>query len=1611
MFDTGAESSNYIYGYFLEELRKHKEIEVIKINETVKFGDQKTLMQIHEAVILDLKFDDPEDPNRSFHQRHVFKVIPLDVKPTIRDTPVIIGLITICCHYLDLMVRNLRFYHKQMREGLSYTDSLEAEISRLNILSDYEHADEVMKLDTHDDNVYVEQAKEMVQEDLYDDLKPEIKEELMMFCRACNVEGNPTLEAYEDYIYEVNEEGNIENIDQIKSDGTSASTPYIKSENIKDDLVMLLEGKIINFKRNGRLFILPESCKKPTKRMPPIRRFWRRNLTIRKQLMLMESLGTKLSSAIKDPSEEAIADITENIMQLHEGKFDKNDYLKDTVDPWSYKVEEAPEERDSHIPCSNTGIYNYLSTTHEEALNKYQIELETNTSPEAYAIFKDLMESDLAKRRFCPKEWTGMNVKPVELMFTDEWPAARDKGIYPKGNQTFVNEKLKDAYKKEFCRLCNYFYVKSNSSTASRIVVADKATPPFCRICGAYTTINKYIRAPQIKIPHIRNECYKARKFRYSLDGDLSNGYHNVPISEASAQALAVTTEWGLYQPRFMPEGVRSAGQEFQRIMSEIFEPISDWSIVIWDNILILADTLEELRDRAKIFLEICDKYNVILKMAKTKIGYEEANFFGYKVKKDSIELSQERKDGIQSLKFFKNKKGAQSFLGSCNFFRDFVPNYSQHTAKLHDMTKDTFNWKRDTWSEDYEQHFENLKSEIQRSLTLHFPDYSKLWILRTDCSKDALGAVLFQVGDNGIYEPIALVSQKLSDQAKNWSAIKLEAYAIYYAVKHLSYYLLGQSFVIEMDHQNLVSMETSDQYIIQRWRCYLENFDFKIKHIKGKQNLLADYQSRMYSLSNFFDFDDVYGDEITDDPLIQLYNQRIHSDANISFMFMNDLEEVDRQEQSLINIVVRDGIRSISHGLPADSTLSHVAAFYDKSFQHIYYHEDKPLLPTTKLSEIQRSSDIIYLDAMHATTRSQTKPTPISTTPPIQPLKAKLPTQINKPTQNNLEPFAPEEEGEEEQRETFISPLKEPVPIIPNLNAQDQFTDLTDDEFLNQDLATQVIELQNKVKAEMAQLHGTRHLHYGANRMYRDACQLFPGHRLPQSYFKDYVSKCVLCQKLRLQKDKLFLERIRTLKADPKPRAAVCIDRVTISPASKSLKKTAIVIADLFTRLAKVYPTTEYTSESVADALKDFLITYGAYDILQSDPGSDILGGAVDAINDRWKLKRKISLVDRHESNGNERLIGEILRHLRSLVNDERAMDRWDDPDFIGFVNFCINDNINSETGLSPYIATFGDRDAAYFSLPGTDRNAPTNAKEYIRRLNESLELVRTLNREYQLKLHAERTATTPAIEQNQFRKGDLIWFRRKNRIDPNGKLYFRNKGPYEVISMRHNDVECKHIVTNQIKTFHVTDVFPVNIDSDYNELHDAALRDQDQFVVSKIINWRGDILTRSTIEFLVLFDDNTKIWKDFLDPDFRNNSVLNEYIDENPILLSLKFTIKDWKNQQKIYNSEKIIPFNKCYIDFRSYNLGWRKKIKIPDLTDSIDTELMKYVFLAEWKGFQNKDKLQGLVSFVHMNYEFTCSNTWIKQFASDKEFNKNTMILLDTNMMKRYPLLKST
>jgi hypothetical protein len=257
------------------------------------------------------------------------------------------------------------------------------------------------------------------------------------------------------------------------------------------------------------------------------------------------------------------------------------------------------------------------------------------------------------------------------------------------------------------------------------------------------------------------------------------------------------------------------------------------------------ADALEKF----KKILKRCDEKGIVLKMKKSFIGTDTVTFFGYKVTHGAWELSEDRKKAIDDIPFPSNTKDMQSFLGAALFFHHHIPDYSEWSAKLYEMTHDGFNWDPGTWTFDYEAHFQKFKEALKNAATLFFPDYSLPWFIRCDASQYAVGTVLFQIfttpDGEKINQPIAFASKRFSKPASNWDAFKREAYGLYFSIHTFSFYLRGKFFTLETDHRNLQWIESNESPIVIRWRALMQSFVFVILHIPGKINRVADFMSR----------------------------------------------------------------------------------------------------------------------------------------------------------------------------------------------------------------------------------------------------------------------------------------------------------------------------------------------------------------------------------------------------------------------------------------------------------------------------------------------------------------------------------------------------------------------------------------------------------------------------------------------------------------------------------------------------------------------------------------------------------------------------------------------
>lgn len=98
---------------------------------------------------------------------------------------------------------------------------------------------------------------------------------------------------------------------------------------------------------------------------------------------------------------------------------------------------------------------------------------------------------------------------------------------------------------------------------------------------------------------------------------------------------------------------------------------------------------------------------------------------------------------------------------------------------------------------------FDLLKHKLITSPVLGNPDFSKEFILDTDASRDAIGAILSQEQD-GHEKVIAYASRTLSKSERICCVTRKELLAVVHFVKGLRHFLEGRQFCIRTDHSSL---------------------------------------------------------------------------------------------------------------------------------------------------------------------------------------------------------------------------------------------------------------------------------------------------------------------------------------------------------------------------------------------------------------------------------------------------------------------------------------------------------------------------------------------------------------------------------------------------------------------------------------------------------------------------------------------------------------------------------------------------------------------------------------------------------------------------------------
>ena len=138
------------------------------------------------------------------------------------------------------------------------------------------------------------------------------------------------------------------------------------------------------------------------------------------------------------------------------------------------------------------------------------------------------------------------------------------------------------------------------------------------------------------------------------------------------------------------------------------------------------------------------------------------------------------------------------AFCGLVGHYRRFIKGFANIAHPLYDVLGKEVKMGPVDLSPEAWEAVDILKRKVQSMPILVFPDFNKPFLLKTDASKEGLGAVLSQKQSDGHYHPVAFGSHSLTPSEKNYHSSKLEFLMLKWIImEHFKEYLTYLPFMV----------------------------------------------------------------------------------------------------------------------------------------------------------------------------------------------------------------------------------------------------------------------------------------------------------------------------------------------------------------------------------------------------------------------------------------------------------------------------------------------------------------------------------------------------------------------------------------------------------------------------------------------------------------------------------------------------------------------------------------------------------------------------------------------------------------------------------------------
>jgi RNA:NAD 2'-phosphotransferase (TPT1/KptA family) len=448
------------------------------------------------------------------------------------------------------------------------------------------------------------------------------------------------------------------------------------------------------------------------------------------------------------------------------------------------------------------------------------------------------------------------------------------------------SEMAREEIRKQIQELLDIKFIRrSVSPWAANCLLVKKAN-------GTYRMVVDYRALNRVVIPEIHavptfaciTDTLSYSKPTILTSLDLRSGFHNLKVAESSVKYTGFQTFMGQFEYLRAPYGIQNIPAAMQRVMNYILSenegPLMKYALAYLDDLLIFSPNIDTHFEHLEEVFRRLRSSKMKLNPSKCVFLVPDLIFLGNKICEGGIGPDPDKVKSMLEYPAPTNQKKLRSVLGLFQFYKKFIPGYSQKVIPLNRLLGHMVDFE---WNDVEQKAFEDLREGLKNAPFLAFPSETDPYVLTTDASTKATGYILNQITPEGEERIIACGGRQLRKAEENYTITELELLSVIEAVGKYRHYLLGKEFTIRSDHLSLRfvdSLKDSGMGRLHRWSIYLSAFKFKIEYLKGVLNPVADALSRRdYPPTTDTTMDKLFADET-----INVMSESTHAECVSAF-------------------------------------------------------------------------------------------------------------------------------------------------------------------------------------------------------------------------------------------------------------------------------------------------------------------------------------------------------------------------------------------------------------------------------------------------------------------------------------------------------------------------------------------------------------------------------------------------------------------------------------------------------------------------------------------------------------------------------------------------------